>query len=81
MTFDELRTDYIKAIRIVRAEKEMRRKVFRNDPGQQALKVAEMNVLEDILTRMKEALKPHCEPVYEQPALLEVKQERRAEFS
>lgn len=85
-TTTELRERYEAAVKIARAEKRMRQHVFRNQPATLAAKMAEMDTLLDTLAWLKDELKPHCEPEYEQPALLDVphpegsRQGRRPEY-
>lgn len=86
MTEADLREIYTEGVKIIRAEKRMRVKVFEHKPTEREAKVAEMDRLEEILTKLKDMLKPHCEPVMEQAPLLDVPaetkgKERRAEFS
>lgn len=79
MNGDELRAKFTRAIKIIRAEKEKRRWVFRNDPDKQAAKMAEMDELEAIVTAMKDALKAQLGLVeMEQPALIDVP--KKAEY-
>lgn len=82
MTQDELRTKYNAAYRIVIRERAMRNAVFPVGHPQRDEKLAEIDKLLGIVTELKDALKPHCEPVFEQPKLLDVPAgpERRAEF-
>jgi hypothetical protein len=71
VTESELRAKYTQAVRIIRAERRMREHVFRNDPVKLNEKLVEIDMLLGILTELKDALKPHCEPGVEQMALLD----------
>ena len=72
MTQDELRALYIAAVKIIRRERAMRERFRSFDEATRAAKVAEMQRLEQLITQMKDALKPHCEPAPEQGRLLDV---------
>lgn len=74
MTLDELKTKYTEAVKTVKAERKMREWVFRGDADKMAKKVAEMDTLLDTLEEMKDALKAHLEPGYEQVSLIDVAQ-------
>lgn len=74
MTLDELRAKYIAAHKILKAERGAREWVFRNDPTKRAAKVAEMDAVLATLEEMKDALKAHLEPGYEQVSLIDVPQ-------
>lgn len=68
MNLDELRSLYMEAVKIIRAEREMRRYVFASSPEKQEAKLAEMDRLLDILRQIKDAAKAE----FEQPKLLDV---------
>lgn len=70
MNIQELRTDYEAACKIIQRERAMRVSVFRNRPQVQSQKVAEIDELQEIVTRMKDELKTHMEPEPEQAVLL-----------
>lgn len=70
MNMQDLRTDYETACKIIQRERAMRVRVFRNRPQVQAEKVAEMDMLQQIVTRMKDELKARFEPEPEQGTLL-----------
>lgn len=72
MTLDELRSLYTEAVKIIRAERKMREYVFRSNSEKLAEKLAEIDRLLEIVTRMKDELKEHCEPGYEQQNLIDV---------
>jgi hypothetical protein len=72
MTSDELRARFSSAYKIIQRERRWREHVFRNDPIALKQKLAEMDRLLAIVTELKDELKPHCEPSFEQPALLDV---------
>lgn len=72
MTKDELRAKYNTAYRIIARERRMREHVFRNDPVALRQKVNEINLLEGILTELKDELKERMGDDYEQPTLLDV---------
>jgi hypothetical protein len=72
MTEAELRQKYEAAYRIIRSERRMRDQVFRDNPAKRAAKLREIDALMLILTELKDALKPHCEPSSEQGALLDL---------
>ena len=72
MTSDELRAKFNTAYKIISRERKWREHVFRNDPIALKQKVAEVDKLLSILVEMKDELKPHVEPSFEQPALLDV---------
>ncbi len=70
MDLDELGEIYRRSVKIVRAEKAMRKEVFKKDPKKQAAKVAEIDQLLADLEAMKDRLKPLLMPV--QPTLIDV---------
>lgn len=71
-TVTDLRQRYEAAVRIARAERRWRQRVFRHQPELMAAKVSEIDTLLDTLAWMKDELKPHCEPQPEQAQLLDV---------
>ncbi len=72
MTLDELRTEYIACVKILRAERAMRQRAFGvAEPDKAARKVAEMDRVLSLLERMKDQLKADlAQP--EQPRLIDV---------
>lgn len=72
MTIDELRALYTEAHNLISKERRMREYVFRAKPATRDAKMAEMTRLLDIVTAMKDELKPHVDGGYEQPPLLDV---------
>jgi hypothetical protein len=71
MTESELRAKYIQAVRIIRQERKMREYVFRSDPIKLNAKLVEIDMLERILTELKDALKEHIGAGQEQMALID----------
>lgn len=71
MNENELRAKYTTAYRIMMRERRMREHVFANDPVKLNAKLVEIDILSQIVSDFKDALKPHCEPGVEQMALLE----------
>lgn len=71
MTENELRALYTEAVKIVRAERQMRVYVFRSNAEKLAEKLAEMDRLLDILRQIKDAAKQGMEPGAEQLALID----------
>jgi len=71
MTSDELRSKFNTAYKIIQRERKWRVHVFRNDPIALKQKLTEMDRLLEIVTELKDELKPHCEPSLEQPRLLD----------
>lgn len=71
MTLDELRALYTEAHNLISAERRMRERVFRAKPATRDAKVAEMTRLLEIVTQLKDELKPHVGG-YEQPPLLDI---------
>lgn len=72
MTLDELRALYTEAHNLISAERRMRERVFRTKPATRDAKVAEMTRLLEIVTQLKDELKPHVSGGYEQPPLLDM---------
>jgi hypothetical protein len=72
MTETELRSLYTDAYKIAQRERKARMFVFRDSPEVLRAKTAEMDRLLHILATLKDALKPHCDPDFEQPRLLDV---------
>lgn len=70
MDLDELGERYRRSVKILRAEKAMRKEVFKKDPKKQAAKVAEIDQLLADLEAIKDRLKPFLMPV--QPTLIDV---------
>ena len=70
MNIAELRAKFGRAQRIIRNERNMRIRVFRDKPMQQAEKVAEIDELLTLLVEMKDELKRHMEPEPEQGVLI-----------
>jgi protein subunit release factor A len=73
MDLDELGERYRRSVKILRAEKAMRKEVFKKDPKKQAAKVAEIDQLLADLEAMKDRLKPLLMPI--QPALIDISAE------
>lgn len=71
MKTDELRDLYVEGVKIVKKERRMRQAVLSNSPNL-ADKLAEMDRLEEILTIIKDELKPYTEGYIEQGVLLDV---------
>jgi hypothetical protein len=71
MTESELRAKYIQAYRIIKQERRMRERVFRDKPDMLPSKLVEMDMLLTLLTEFKDELKAHCEPGVEQMALID----------
>lgn len=74
MNLADLQALYSEAVKIIRKERSARTYVFRNDPPKLALKIAEIDRLETILTTFKDALKPTAIPPNqpEQQTLIDV---------
>lgn len=70
MNTPELRAKFERAQRIIRHERNMRVRVFRDRPKLQAEKLAEMDELLALLVDMKDELKAHMEPEPEQAVLI-----------
>lgn len=70
MNTPELRAKFERAQRIIRNERHMRERVFRDRPKELAVKVAEMDELLTLLVEMKDELKRHMQPEPEQAVLL-----------
>lgn len=84
MTQDELRAKFGVAYKIITREKRWRNHVFPDGHPKREEKLREMDRLLEVLTELKDALKPHCEAAMEQAPLLDVpaeSKERRAEFN
>lgn len=82
MTEKELREKYNAAYRIIKRERVWRERLFARH-YQRDEKLAEMDRLLEIVDWMKDQLKDHLEPEYEQPRLLDVGSPigaRRAEY-
>lgn len=70
MNLEELGERYRRSVKILRAEKAMRKEVFKKDPVKQAAKVAEIDQLLGDLEAIKDRLKPFLMPI--QPTLIDV---------
>jgi hypothetical protein len=71
MNESELRAKYAQAYRIIKRERAMRAHVFRDDPVKLNAKLVEVDILLQIITEFKDALKEHIGPGQEQMALIE----------
>ena len=71
MTLNELRAQWEEAYAIIKRERGKREQVFGPNHPQRKAKLEEMDKLLAIVKGFKDALKSHCEPGYEQPALLD----------
>jgi hypothetical protein len=78
MTETELRQLYTDAYKIAQRERKARMFVFRDNAAVLDAKVREMDRLLKILAQLKDALKPHCDPDFDQPRLLDVP--RKADY-
>lgn len=74
MTLEELKAQYTAAYKIIRRERAMRDKVFANDMEKRMEKMAEMDILLEILDTLKDELKKRISSEPEQPTLLDVVQ-------
>lgn len=72
MTKADLLEKYTTAYRIIRSERAMRERVFPEGHPRRVEKLQEMDKLLEVLDWMKDELKLHLEPEYEQPALIDV---------
>jgi len=72
VTLEELKKDWEEAYAIMKRERDMRLKVFGPNHPQRKAKVEEIDRLFAIVKGFKDALKPHCEPGYEQPPLMDI---------
>jgi hypothetical protein len=79
MTESELRAKFETAYRIIQRERKLRVFVFAHDPITLKAKLAEIDKLLEIVTELKDELKAHVEPEYEQSALLDLP--RKADYS
>ena len=74
MTLEELKANYTVAYKIIKREQAMRDRVFANNPEKRTAKMAEMDILLELIDTMKDELKKHLAAEREQPTLLDVVQ-------
>lgn len=72
MTLEELKAKYTVAHKIIKSERAMRDKVFANNQEKRTAKMAEMDVLMEIIVEMKDELKKYIGDEPEQATLLDV---------
>lgn len=81
MTQDELRAKYKAAYKIVMRERRWREHVFPPGSPRHEEKLREMDRLLEIVTELKDELKERMGANYEQSALIDVPDARRAEYN
>lgn len=79
MTLEELKAQYTVAYRIITRERAMRDKVFAANQEKRAMKMAEMDILLEVVDDLKNELKKYISAEIEQPKLLDVP--RKAEYA
>jgi hypothetical protein len=79
MTLEELKAQYTVAYRIITRERAMRDKVFAANAEKRAMKMAEMDILLEVVDDLKNELKKYISAEIEQPKLLDVP--RKAEYA
>jgi UDP-N-acetylglucosamine transferase subunit ALG13 len=79
MTPDELRSKYKTAYKIIARERQMREYVFAHLSQELARKLAEMDLLLEIVTALKDELKEHVGVAHEQGTLIDVP--RKGEYA
>lgn len=72
MTLEELKAKYTVAYKIIARERAMRDRVFANDQEKRTAKMAEMDILLEIVDDLKDELKWHIGNEPEQATLLDV---------
>lgn len=72
MTLDELKATYTVAYKIIRRERAMRDRVFAENQEKRHAKMAEMDILLELIDTMKDELKKYLVSEPEQAPLIEV---------